>query len=29
MFANSKDLAKGTASDKVFKDRAYEFALNP
>ena len=29
MYANSKDLAKGTASDKVFKDRAYEFALNP
>ena len=28
-YANSKDLAKGTVSDKVFKDRTYEFPLNP
>ena len=26
---NSKDLAKGTVSDKILKDRAYEIALNP
>ena len=27
-FANSKDLAKRTALDKILKDRAYEIALN-
>ena len=29
MYADSKDLAKRTVSGKVFKDRAYEIALNP
>ena len=28
MYANSKDLAEKTVSDKVFKGRAYEIALN-
>ena len=28
-YANSKDVAKRTVSDKVLKDRAYEIAINP
>ena len=28
-YADSKDLAKRTLSDKVLKERAYEIALNP
>ena len=28
-YADSKDIAKRTVSDKVLKDRAYEIALNP
>ena len=28
-YADSKDLAKRTVSDKVSKDRAYDIALNP
>ena len=27
-YADSKDLAKGTISDKILKDRAYEIPLN-
>ena len=27
-YANSKDLAKGTVSDRILKDRGYEIALN-
>ena len=29
LFADCKDLATRTVSDKVLKDRAYEIALNP
>ena len=28
-YANSKDLAKRTGSDRFLRDRAYEIALNP
>ena len=27
-YSDSKDLARGTASDKILKDRAYEIASN-
>ena len=29
MYADSKDLAKWTVSDKALKDRVYEIVLNP
>ena len=29
VYANSKDLAKRTVSDKILKDIAYEIAINP
>ena len=29
VYADSKDLAKKTISDKILKDRAYEIAINP
>ena len=28
-YSDSKDLAKGTISDKILEDRAYEIARNP
>ena len=28
-YADSKNLTKRTISDKIFKDRAYEIAINP
>ena len=27
--SNSKNLSKGTVSDKILKERAYEIAINP